>query len=113
MNNSALMDASAAGRSNLVEKFIAAGADVNKQGKQNMSALHLAARKGHTTVVRLLLAARADATKESQVGNALHLARKNGNVELLEALGGQGESSERNTKIVDLDAAQRAALFLD
>eukprot|EP00930_Biecheleria_cincta_P106039 TRINITY_DN9925_c0_g1_i1.p1 TRINITY_DN9925_c0_g1~~TRINITY_DN9925_c0_g1_i1.p1 ORF type:complete len:384 (+),score=104.14 TRINITY_DN9925_c0_g1_i1:113-1264(+) len=112
MDNSALMDAAAAGKLELVEKLIAAKADINKQGKQQMSALHLAARSRRAEVCKLLLAAQADMNQESKLGTALQLACKNGGKQLFEVF-----DLAFDTLIVDsissLDAAQRAALFMD
>jgi len=56
--NSPLMDAASAGKTELVKKLIAARADINKKGKQQMSALHLAARSRRTEVAEILIAAR-------------------------------------------------------
>merc|ERR1712192_218979 len=113
MNYSPLMDAALRGNTLLVEKLIVGNADIAKQGKQRMSALHLAARSGHAKVAQVLLDSLADVMQESQCGNALQLARKNGGVELLNVFGVQSKQSvedERVTSIVSLDAAQRAAL---
>merc|ERR1712039_721042 len=109
MENSALMDAAASGKSELVEKLIAAKADVSKQGKQQMSALHLAARSRRAEVCKLLLAARADMNQESKLGTALQLARKNGGKQLLEVFD-SGSDTPAIHSISYLDAAQRAAL---
>merc|ERR550532_525451 len=46
MKNTPLMDAVHAGNHAWAERLLLAKADVNRQGKQNMSALHLAARRG-------------------------------------------------------------------
>lgn len=112
METSALMDAAAAGKTELVKKLIAAKANINKQGKQQLSALHLAARSRRAEVCELLLAAKADMNQESNLGSALQLARKNGGSELLKVFGDEADTPAP-TSISTLDAAQRAALFLE
>lgn len=116
LSNTPLMDAAHAGKRDLAEKLIAAGADVNAQGKSDMSALHLAARRGDAGVARLLLAARADPAQRSQCGTAAELAKKRpGSGPLLELLGvsaAEPPAEGKPTSIASLDAAQRAALFL-
>lgn len=71
------------GQKDVVEKLIAAGAEVNKQvvGKRSEfsfeceAALHLAAREGHEIVVDLLLLADADVNLETDIGwTPLHYA---------------------------------------
>merc|ERR1712046_23415 len=47
MQNSPLMDAAHEGQCDVALKLISARANVNKKGKQGMSALHLAARRGY------------------------------------------------------------------
>merc|ERR1712224_518828 len=86
-NMSPLMDAAHAAKHDLAEQLILVRADVNKQGKQGMSALHLAARRGNAQMVQILIAARADITQESAHGTALDLAKKNGGIELYKLLG--------------------------
>merc|ERR1711964_788239 len=86
------MDAASAGNAEVVKKMLAAKADVNKQGKQDMSALHLAARKRQVKVAEILIAAGADMNQESKCGTPLQLARKNGGVDLLKVFGVQHEA---------------------
>jgi len=74
MKNSPLMDAAHKGKHILAGKLLAAGANVNKVGKQDMTALHLAARRGDPKMVKILLEARADTSLKSKIGTALHLA---------------------------------------
>jgi len=111
MSNSPLMDAAAAGNVELVKKLIAAKANINQKGKQEMSALHLAARSRRIEVAAILLNARADMNHESRAGSALQLARKNGGADLLQVFGVLASVNVGN--ISDLDAAQRAAFFLE
>jgi ankyrin repeat protein len=68
MNNTPLMDAAHRGNLQLVTMLVSARAAINQQGKQGMSALHLAARKGKTEVVQVLLESRADVKQESKCG---------------------------------------------
>jgi ankyrin repeat protein len=114
MNNSPLMDAAAAGKAEFVQKLMAARADVNQKGKQQMSALHLAARNRRAQVAEVLLAAGADMNQQSCVGTALQLAQKNGGADLLNVFGVPSETkAPRPANISLMDAAQRAALFLN
>jgi len=110
--NSPLMDAAHEGQSDVALKLIAARADVNKKGKQGLSALHFAARRGCTKMVQILLEAHADASQTSDLGTALDLAKKNGGSELLKLFGVQPTPITGSiTSVTDLDAMQRKALF--
>lgn len=113
MESSALMDAASAGKTKLVKKLVAAKADINKKGKQQLSALHLAARSRRADVCEVLLAAKADMNQESKLGTPLQLARKNGGADLLKVFDVQSDLSGTVNNISSLDAAQRAALFMD
>lgn len=115
MDNSPLMDVASAGNTELVQKLLAAKADIHKKGKQQMSALHLAARSRRTEVVKVLLAAQADPNQMSEAGTALQLARKNCRMDpdLLDAFGCQVDTPSTVSDIPSLDAARRAALFLE
>lgn len=116
MQNTPLMDAAHKGKHELMGQLISARADINRQGKQGMGALHLAARRGDPISAELLIAARADMTQPSQCGTALELARKNGGIELLKKFGVESGASTDFTNITSiaaLDASQKAALFLD
>merc|ERR1712060_78724 len=90
MSNSPLMDAAAAGNTELVKKLIAAGSDVHQKGKQELTALHLAARSRRVEVVTALLEGKADMNLDSKIGSALQLARKNGGADLLNAFAVKG-----------------------
>merc|ERR1712032_47714 len=93
MQNSPLMDAARNGNFILAGKLVAAGADVNKLGKQEMPALHLASRRGDPKTVKLLLDAQADTTLKSKCGTALQLASKKGSAELLQLFGVSAQSA--------------------
>merc|ERR1712007_121573 len=105
MQNSPLMDAAHDNKADLASRLILARADVNKQGKQGLSALHLAARRGNTKMVRILMEARADASQKSDLGTSLDLAKKNGGLELLELFGVEANSTTGSTitSVVELD----------
>merc|ERR1719265_2752599 len=109
------MDAAHENKTNLASRLILARADVNKQGKQGLGALHLAARRGNTKMVQILMEARADTSQKSELGTSLDLAKKNGGLELLKLYGVESISNTGSaiTSIVELDAVQRKALFLD
>jgi len=109
LKNSPLMDAAHSGKHMLVGKLLAAGANVNKVGKQDMTALHLAARRGDLKTVKFLLDAKADAALESKCGTASHLASKHGSTELLELFGASSAPSAKTP----LTQAERAALYMD
>merc|ERR1712216_71400 len=99
----------------VVKKMLAAKADVNKQGKQDMSALHLAARKRQVKVVEVLLAAGADANQQSVCGTPLQLARKNGGADLLKLFGVEPETpptcgDSKAVSASSLSPAQMASL---
>jgi len=113
MKNSPLMDAAHTGKHVLAEKLIRAGADVNKVGKQDMAALHLAARRGDSNMVKLLLEARADTTLESKCGTALNLAKKKGSAEVLQLFGVKAEDARQDMKRPRLDDALRAVLYMN
>merc|ERR1719356_1263347 len=104
MKNSPLLDAAHKGKHVIAGKLLASKADVNKVGKQDMTALHLAARRGDPKMVKILLDARADVTLESKCGTALHLARKHGSAEILQLFGHSEASSTR----APLTKAERA-----
>merc|ERR1719440_926517 len=105
------MDAAHQNKTDLASKLILAGADINKQGKQGLSALHLAARRGKTKMVQILMEARADTSQKSDLGTSLDLAKKNGGLELLKLFGVEANPNTGNTitSIAELDAAQRKA----
>lgn len=116
MKNSPLMDAAHKGKHVLAEKLVRAGANVNKVGKQDMTALHLAARRGDPRMVRILLEARADATLESINGTAFSLASKNGSAEFLQLFGVKEEESlgfQKGKSAAGFSADLRAALYMD
>mmetsp|Transcript_68262 Transcript_68262/g.121734 ORF Transcript_68262/g.121734 Transcript_68262/m.121734 type:complete len:381 (+) Transcript_68262:49-1191(+) len=116
MQNTPLMDAAHKGQEELAGQLIAANADINRQGKQGMGALHLAARRGDAKIAEMLIAAGADVSQKSQCGTPLELARKKKGDALLKAFGEESapkEAPAAPAKAPEMDAAMRAALFLD
>ena len=71
-----------------VEALIAGNADVNKERRDGVTALILAAEKGHDTILRALLEAGADpsAAKHANGATALIFAAENGHAAAVEAL---------------------------
>merc|ERR1712060_492315 len=112
MNNTPLMDAAHTKNLSLVKMLLSARAAINQQGKQGMSAIHLAARKGEAGIVQALLEAKADVSQESQCGTVDQLARKNGSSELLKVLGLVKDNGD-SVIAGSMTAAQRAELYLD
>mmetsp|Transcript_65002 Transcript_65002/g.123988 ORF Transcript_65002/g.123988 Transcript_65002/m.123988 type:complete len:471 (-) Transcript_65002:3-1415(-) len=115
MKNSPLMDAAHCNNHWLAERLIEARANVNQQGKSDMAAIHLAARRGDPKMVQILLSARADIEQESACGTALKLAKQKGGEELLQVLGvaTPQPSTGPVSSVATLTAEQRAALFMD
>lgn len=114
MKNSPLMDAAHEGQCDVALKLILARADINKKGKQDMSALHLAARRGRVKMVQILMEARGDVSQTSDLGTAFDLAKKNGGIPLLKLFGVQPTAITGSVaSMKDLDTMQREALFLD
>jgi len=87
LQNTPLMCAAREGNCELAMQLIEARADVQRQGRQGMGALHLAVRRRATEIVRALVAARADPTQKSECGDAIELAKKNSGDKILEVLG--------------------------
>ena len=75
------------GHDDYLKELIAAGAEVNKQREDGVTALMFAARPGHVECLKELIAAGADINKEDNGGRtALHSAAYKGNVECLKEL---------------------------
>eukprot|EP00931_Biecheleriopsis_adriatica_P028257 TRINITY_DN16876_c0_g1_i1.p1 TRINITY_DN16876_c0_g1~~TRINITY_DN16876_c0_g1_i1.p1 ORF type:complete len:476 (-),score=79.20 TRINITY_DN16876_c0_g1_i1:24-1397(-) len=114
MKNSPLMDAAHCSKHALAQKLIEAGANVNQQGKSDMAAIHLAARRGDAKMVKILLSARAEPEQQSNSGTAVDLARRNGRKELLQAFGLDTPNSAGYAPSVSMmSTADRAALHMD
>merc|ERR1712039_623929 len=75
------------GNAALVELLIKHGAKVNAAGKQDMTPLHLAARKKHLAVIQLLLEAEADVSLlDKSKRLPAHYAKTNQSTDLAAAL---------------------------
>lgn len=116
MKNTPLMDAAHRDMPSLALKLIEAGARLDQQGKSDMTAIHLAARRGSTKMVQILVSCRADVNQKSKCGTVLDLAKKNGGETLLQVLGisdSQVRKRHPPTSLAELEASQRASLFID
>lgn len=114
MTSSPLIDAAYRNDLETMEMLIAARADLDKKGKQGMTALHVAARGRHAEGVKMLVEARADDTIKSAGRTAGELAAKNGMPEIAGLLGHVIAASQQNesTDII-MDAKTRALYHLD
>merc|ERR1712151_1302600 len=84
------------GNVDFVKLFLQHGGKVNQAGKQQMTPLHLAARKKHIEVVEVLLEAGADIDLTDMAGKrADQYAVRNGSPELAKALTKGAQLSER------------------
>lgn len=115
-SSSPLMCAAYSNNHDLARKLIESRADINKRGKSDMAALHLAARSGNATIARMLMTGRADPSLRSICGTAVDLATKKGNRELLEVLGVAKSQDDQHTghteganSVALLDDARRVA----
>jgi len=85
--NTALMEASSNGHTEIVKLLIEQGADVNAQPKLNgITALMLASSNGHTEIAKLLIKAGADVNAQSKHGTALIKAWQEGYTEIAKLL---------------------------
>ena len=66
-NSKALIKAAREGHSTVVEQLVAAGAEVNRQDEDGLTALMHAARGGHSTVVEQLVAAGAEVNRQDEL----------------------------------------------
>jgi len=101
----------------LLEALLVARSDVNHQGKQGMTALHMALRGRHVENAKLLLDAKADVNIKVAGKTAAHLASKNGITELTHILDPHGEdpTPQKVAKVnnIMLDAEFRKQLYLN
>uniref|UniRef100_A0A7S1T5I3 Protein kinase domain-containing protein n=1 Tax=Compsopogon caeruleus TaxID=31354 RepID=A0A7S1T5I3_9RHOD len=75
-----LLESSAKGRQDLVEKRLHQGADVNYRDYDSRTPLHLAVEEGHEAIVDILLGHGADPYQKDRWGNrALDILRRRGN----------------------------------
>jgi ankyrin repeat protein len=85
MGNAPLMAATSAGRQDIAQRLLKAGANVNEEGKYG-GALHQAVENNHEKLVKLLLEAGADVNKVGNGQTPLHIAALKGNSEILKLL---------------------------
>eukprot|EP00931_Biecheleriopsis_adriatica_P051429 TRINITY_DN29827_c0_g1_i1.p1 TRINITY_DN29827_c0_g1~~TRINITY_DN29827_c0_g1_i1.p1 ORF type:complete len:402 (-),score=59.26 TRINITY_DN29827_c0_g1_i1:96-1301(-) len=114
---SPLIDAAYRNDQDLIHVLINAKANLDHRGKQDMTALHVAARGRHAGAVRILVEAGADITLRAGGKTAGWIAFKNGLSETARLL---GYTEEHSTVTGDsilpsplLDAKTRTMLFLD
>eukprot|EP00931_Biecheleriopsis_adriatica_P086391 TRINITY_DN61074_c0_g1_i1.p1 TRINITY_DN61074_c0_g1~~TRINITY_DN61074_c0_g1_i1.p1 ORF type:complete len:378 (-),score=76.21 TRINITY_DN61074_c0_g1_i1:450-1583(-) len=116
MKTSPLIDAAYHNDLQTMRELISARADLDKKGKQDMTALHVAARGRHSEAVKLLVEARADFTIRAMGKTPGELAAKNGMLDAASLLGcgyaADIEQKENSTNIV-MDAKMRALLHMD
>ncbi|PNP56274.1 hypothetical protein THARTR1_03799 [Trichoderma harzianum] len=86
-NKGAIQQAASHGRLNVVQQFLARGADVNQLDYCNQTALHCAAACGHADITKLLLehGAKID-IKDEEEQLPLHCASGQGQLEVVETL---------------------------
>jgi len=115
LNTSPLIDAAYRDDQALMQLLINAKASLDQRGKQDMTALHVAARGQRTVAARILVTAGADTTLTVRGKTAGELAFKNGLLDLAALLGYSGEQDgeQAASKRQKLDAETRAMLFMD
>lgn len=117
MNSSLLIDAAYRSDLDVLDMLISAKADLNRQGKQGMTALHVAARGRHSGVVGKLVDAKADVNIKAAGKTAGELAAKNSQFEIASLLGHVIEQKENVATTMTsanlMDAKTRALLHLD
>merc|ERR1712194_253427 len=111
LSSSPLTEATYTGDIALMSKLIAARADLNVQGKQTMTPLHIAARGRNIEAARVLVDSRADVNIIAMGKTAAQLAAKNGANDLAGMLGHEGDALEEKAPV--LDAEMRKLLYMD
>jgi ankyrin repeat protein len=98
--NTALMLAAKNGKLKCCELLIADGADVNKAGFKQLTAVHYAVRNDELAVTKYLVeTAKADTSSEDEAGNTpLHDAARMGNLKCVEVLLAAGANLEHTNK---------------
>jgi len=110
LSTSPLIDAAYRNDQALMHLLINAKANLDHRGKQDMTALHVAARGRHAGAVKILLEARADTTLMAGGKTGAELALKNGLSEMVAMLDSRGDGSgnKRDTGSQGLDAKIQA-----
>ena len=82
---SPVADAARSGDLDAVRSLLRGGADVNAAQGDGMSALHWAAERGDMALLEVLLYAGAELEASTRIGHyrPLHIAARNGNVEVV------------------------------
>mmetsp|Transcript_126200 Transcript_126200/g.281520 ORF Transcript_126200/g.281520 Transcript_126200/m.281520 type:complete len:99 (-) Transcript_126200:21-317(-) len=95
--------------------LINAKASLDQRGKQDMTALHVAARGKRSAAARILVTAGADTTLTARGKTAGELAFKNGLLDVAALLGYRGgqDGEQAASKRQKFDTEARAKLFLD
>ncbi|MDJ0835508.1 MAG: ankyrin repeat domain-containing protein [Acidobacteriota bacterium] len=89
--NQAVLELASAGKSELLSRVLAQGADVNTTGAYGETALHLAAWRGSLSMVKLLASKGADVDRADQLGRTpCLLAAANGKLDVVSWLKGKG-----------------------
>jgi len=117
LKTSALIDAAYRNDLGLISLLINARASLDQRGKQDMTALHVAARGRHAEATKLLVEAGADRALLVGGKTAGELAFKNGLRETAALLGYVGTESDAKrggaTSVDCMDAETRSMLFLE
>jgi len=114
LNSTPLIDAAYRSDCELVRKLIVASSDVNWQGKQGMTPLHMSARGKKLEIATMLLEAKADANIKAMGFTASELAVKNGHKEIASILGATYTGAHlHQPNDVAINAETRRQLYLD
>jgi len=95
--NTPIMLACKYGKMKCADQLLEAGAELNKLGYNNLTALHYAVRNDHLDATKFLCEQKADITIEDKAGNtALHDAARMGNLKCVEVLLNAGANLEHS-----------------
>lgn len=87
------------GHSEIVELFVAHGADVNGAIDNGATPLYIATQKAHSNIVRFLLSHNADVNQSKDTGaTPLYIAAQNGDSEIVKLLLAHGAKVRMTTK---------------
>lgn len=116
MTSTPLFDAVYRKDAELIKKLLAVRSDVNRQGKQGMTVLHMACRSRQSDIARLILTAKSDINIKAAGKTAAQLALRNGLTELATILephrGATHEGPSRQQDVMR-DAKLRKELYLE
>jgi len=111
MSTSCLIVAARDGKADLASILIKASADLDRCGKQGMTALHMAVRGRRVDVATLLLEAKCDTSIKALGKTARDLALTNGVWALAEALGFADDGEP--VLVTHMSKAQKKELFIE